>query len=129
MTRRIVCRLLFAAVGAIAVIATAGPSQATTCAQVNQLVGQGLSIGDVAAGLGVPIGAIQACLQPQVMAFPGPRIIHDPAGPPPLGAAGPPPLGAAGQAPLGAAGQAPLGAAGKAPLGAPGKAPLGAAGW
>jgi hypothetical protein len=129
MTRVLVRRLLLAAVGTIAIIAIAGPSQATTCAQVNQLVGQGLSIGDVAAALEVPIGAIQACLQPAVMAVPGPRIANNPAGPPPLGAAGPPPFGAAGQAPLGAAGQAPLGAPGKAPLGAAGKAPLGAAGW
>jgi hypothetical protein len=129
MTRRIVRRLVLGMAGAIAVIAMANASQAATCAEVTQLVGQGISIGDVAAALEVPVAAVQSCFQPRAMVVPGPRVMHDPAGPPPLGAAGPPPLGAAGPPPLGAAGPPPLGAPGKAPLGAPGKAPLGAAGW
>ena len=88
MTRRIVRRLVLGVAGAIAVIATANVSQAATCAQVTQLVAQGVSIGDVAAALQVPVAAVQSCFQPRAMVMPGPRVMNNPAGPPPLGAAG-----------------------------------------
>jgi len=125
MVRQRVQQLILAGFAAVVLIATASGASAT-CRQVHELIAQGFSIGDVANGLGVPVGAVQACLQP--VAFAAPNRVPNAAGPPPLGAAGPAPLGAAGPAPLGAAGPAPLGAAGPAPLGAPGPAPLGAAG-
>jgi hypothetical protein len=110
---------------AVLVFAFAPPA-AATCAQVHDLLSQGLTVGQVSQVLNAPVGAIQACLQPRpAMGVPGNRSLG-PAGPAPLSAAGPAPLGAAGPAPLGAAGPAPIGAAGPAPIGAAGPAPINA---
>ena len=111
--------------GAALLIGIAAPASAT-CADVHDLLSQGLSVAQVSQVLNASVGAVQACLQPRPAGIaPAPRN-HSlgPAGPAPLGAAGPAPLGAAGPAPLGAAGPAPLGAAGPAPLGAAGPAPI-----
>jgi len=111
--------------GAALLSAAASPAAASSCAQVQDLVSQGLSLGQVAAALGAPVGAVQACLQPRSVPAPPGRVPVGPAGPAPFGAAGPAPWGAAGPAPLGAAGPPPLGAPGPPPLGAAGPAPLG----
>lgn len=105
---------------AVAVLIGAAPRANATCRQVRELVAQGFSIGEIAAGLGAPVGAVQACLQPVAFAGHPNRVVggatdgavFSAPGPPPLGAAGPPPLGAAGPPPLGAPGPAPFGAAG-----------------
>ena len=112
------------ALGALLLGLIASPAAASSCAQVQNMVSQGMSLGQVAAALGVPVGAVQACLQPN----PAERAGLNAAGPPPLGAAGPPPLGAGGAAPLGAAGAPPLGAPGPPPRGAAGPPPLHAPG-
>jgi hypothetical protein len=125
MAHRLPQRAARWALGAAMVIAASAPAGAT-CTQVRALLSQGLSVGEVAAELGAPIGFVQACLQPRVLNAPVSR--QPAAGPPPLGAAGPAPHGAAGPAPHGAAGPAPHGAPGPAPHGAPGPPPLGAAG-
>jgi len=136
MTRAIAGRMVgVVAIGAALAMGTASPAGAN-CAQVNQLLAQGFSIGQVANALGAPVDAVvQACLRP--VSIPGgtnrtARMdmgqSFDAAGPPPFGAAGPPPFGAAGPPPLGAAGPPPFGAAGPPPRGAAGPPPLGAAG-
>jgi hypothetical protein len=114
MVRQRLQQLLLAGFAAVALIGTASTARAT-CRQVHELLAQGFSVGEVAAGLGAPVAAVQACLQRVTFAAPAPRVSNA-AGPPPLGAAGPPPLGAAGPPPLGAAGPPPLGAPGPAPL-------------
>jgi len=109
-------------VAAALMIGISSPA-AATCNQVAELLSQGLSIGQVADVLGAPVGAVQACLEPQFVPR-NPR--HRMVGPSSNSAAGPAPLGAAGPAPLGAAGPPPLGAAGPAPLGAAGPPPFNA---
>lgn len=113
-------QLILTALAGAALIGTASAASAT-CRQVHELLAQGFSVAEVAAGLGAPVGAVQACVQRVSFAAPANRFTTA-AGPAPLGAAGPPPLGAAGPPPLGAAGPPPLGAAGPAPLGAGGRA-------
>jgi len=112
--RRPAARITRSVLGALILVGAASPVAAATCAEVNQLLAQGLSVGQVAGALGAPVAGVQACLQPR-------GAVGNPAGPAPFGAAGPPPLGAPGPPPLGAAGPAPHNAAGPPPLGAAGR--------
>ena len=114
---------------AVVLGAAAAPAVASNgCLEVRQLTAQGATVEEIANAFNAPLGAVQACLQPQAAVAPASRVVSAPAGNAPLNAAGPAPFGAAGPAPLGAAGPAPFGAAGPAPFGAAGPAPVRAAG-
>lgn len=101
--------------------ATAAPADNGGCAQAMQLQAQGLTLEEIAATLGMSVGAVRGlCAAPPSVPAAAGRVVTGAAGPAPLGAAGPAPMGAAGPAPMGAAGPAPFGAAGPAPMGAAG---------